>query len=196
MATITFTPIQDAYIAEYYPTQNFGTVPYLYISRYKQAGDIYRTLIEFDLCSLRCNFIPPDSCIKCAYLELPVYRNEIPSGCIDVNVYRVLQAWNELNVTWNTQPFAASIPDGTESVPANFFGTVKIEITDLVSGWYDGSIVNNGILIRGDECANRLLGFFSKEFYNSSLWPRLVVHYEEECCPPRPGTGKPNFICK
>ncbi|MEN6351772.1 MAG: DNRLRE domain-containing protein [Syntrophomonas sp.] len=182
MATIVFTPSQDAYISQYYAGQNFGSSPYLYVSRYKAIGDIYRSLIKFDLCSLLCNQIPPNSCIEWACLELPVYRNEIPSGDICLKVFRVLQAWDEGTATWNTQPFAADSPDGTEEVPANFFGTVHVNITDLVRGWYDGYIVNNGILLRGEEDFNSLLGFFSKEFYDSSKWPRLVVKYHVRCC--------------
>lgn len=183
MAYITFTPSQDAYIAEYYPTANFGTVPYLYVSRYKQAGDIYRSLIQFDLCSLSCNYIPPNSCIEEAYLELPVYRNEIPAGeKVNLKVYRVLQAWDEFKVTWNTQPFTANTTDGNKDVASGYFGTVSIEITDLVKGWYDGSIVNNGLLLKGSENNNRLLGFYSREFYDSGQWPRLVICYEQNCC--------------
>lgn len=181
MEKIFFAPIQDAYIAEWFPNQNFGAVPFLYISRYKQAGDIYRSLIQFDLCSLGCNFIPPDSHITKAKLLLPVYRNEI-TGSIDVKVFRVLQYWSELTVTWNTQPLTGSSPDGTESVAAGFLGTVEIHITDLVRGWYDGSIVNNGLLLKGNEAANDLLGFYAKEFPNTSLWPQLEVCYFQHCC--------------
>ncbi len=181
MSTIFFAPVQDAYVAEWFPNQNFGAVPYLYISQYKQPGDIYRSLIQFDLCSLGCNFIPPNSCITEAKLLLPVYRNEI-CDYIDVNVYRVLQPWCENDVTWNTQPLVDSTSDGTEAVPSGFFGTVEICITDLVRGWYNGSIINNGLLLRGDETANNLLGFFSKEYPDTSLWPLLEVCYFEHCC--------------
>jgi len=52
MAKITLTPFQDAYIAEYFPDQNFGSSDALFISRFQGAGDIYRSLIQFDLCNL------------------------------------------------------------------------------------------------------------------------------------------------
>lgn len=181
MSKISFYPVQDAYIAEWYPDVNFGAIPFLYISRYRQCGDIYRSLIQFNLCGLGCNFIPPNSCITEAKLLLPVYRNEI-CGRINVKVFRVLQYWAEYLVTWDTQPLASKYPDGSESVRGGFFGTVEICITDLVRGWYNGTIVNNGLLLTGNEAANDLLGFYSKEYPNTSLWPKLEVCYFEHCC--------------
>lgn len=182
MAEISFAPSQDAYIAQWFPTRNFGAVPYLYVSRYEQAGDVYRSLVQFDLCSLFCNSIPPNSCIDHACLELWIYRNEIQAGSINLNVYRILQTWSENQVTWNNQPLIGSSADGTQSVAAGDSGKIEIDITDLAEGWYKGTIVNNGLLIKGKEDANDLVGFYSRKFPNTSLWPKLTVIYHQNCC--------------
>jgi hypothetical protein len=64
---ICFFPEQETYIAEFYPKKNFGRVPFLYVSQFDcptvpcpcPCQDDYRSLVQFDLCSLCCNFIPP-----------------------------------------------------------------------------------------------------------------------------------------
>lgn len=178
MTEIYFTPDIDSYIAQWYPTSNFGIVPYLYISRYKQNNDAYRSLLEFNLGNVGSNAIPPGSVIRNAYLNLRVYRNEIPAGhAITINVFRVLQTWSETGVTWNNQPISSSSPDGSATITSGFMGVVKIEISSLVKEWFQGEVVNRGIAIRGDEGANNLVGFFAREYPNTSFWPQLEVIY-------------------
>lgn len=178
MTEIYFTPGIDTYIAQWYPSSNFGIVPYLYICRYKQNGDSYRSLLEFDLGNVGSNFIPPGSVIRNAYLNLRIYRNEIPSGTtIIMNVYRVQQNWSETGATWNNQPISASTPDGSAAITSGQSGLVKVDLSNLVKEWFQGEVVNRGIVIRGEEGANSLVGFFAREYPNTSFWPQLEVIY-------------------
>lgn len=178
MTEIYFTPTADAYIAQWYPSSNFGIVPYLYICRYKQNGDSYRSLIEFDLGNVGSNSIPPGSVIRNAYLSLRIYRNEIPSGAtITLNVYRILQNWSETGATWNNQPISGSNPDGYATITSGQSGWVKVEISMLVKEWFQGEVVNRGVVIKGEEGANSLVGFFAREYPNTSYWPQLQVIY-------------------
>lgn len=187
---ICFFPTQDAYIAEFYPTVNFGSVPFLYVSQYDcpsvpcpPCRDDYRSLIKFDLCSLGCNFIPPNSEICYAYLVLSIYRNEVPYD-IEVCAHEVLQPWGENSVTWNNQPLFDSMPVDCSTVSPGDFSELYFDICPLVRGWYSGCSANNGILLIGNEEVNSLVGFYSKEFPDSRLWPRLVVGYFQKCCIP------------
>lgn len=187
---ICFFPSQDAYISEFYADVNFGAVPYLYVSQYDcptppcpPCRDDYRSLVQFDLCSLICNYIPPNSEICYAYLLLNIYRNEVPCD-IDVCAHQVLQPWTEWGVTWNNQPLFDPVATDCVTVSPGYFGDICLDITPLVWGWYSGCYANNGVLLVGNEAANSLVGFFSGEFPNSNYWPKLVVGYYQNCCYP------------
>ncbi|NLP24234.1 MAG: DNRLRE domain-containing protein [Syntrophomonadaceae bacterium] len=190
---ICFFPVKEAYIAEFYPDKNFGLVPFLYVSQYDcpttpcpcPCRDDYRSLLQFDLCSLGCNFIPPNSDICFAFLVLSIYRNEVPCD-IEVCAHRILQPWKEFGVTWNNQPlFDSAFLDCTTVSPGQF-GEIYFDICALVKEWYSGCAANNGILLIGNEEINSLVGFYSSEYPDSRLWPRLVVGYRQDDCPPFP----------
>ncbi|MDD3853483.1 MAG: DNRLRE domain-containing protein [Syntrophomonadaceae bacterium] len=186
---ICFFPSQDAYIAEFYPDINFGNVPYLYVSQYNcptqlcPCPDDYRSLLKFDLCSLGCNYIPPNSEICYAYLELSIYRNEVPSE-IEVCLHKVLAPWEELSVNWSNQPPIFPEPEYCSTVSSGYFDKLYFDVCSLVRGWYSGCCANNGIMLIGNEEFNSLVGFYSQEFPNSLLWPKLVVGYVQKCCIP------------
>lgn len=190
---ICFFPIQEAYIAEFYPNENFGPVPFLYVSQYDcptvpcpcPCQDDYRSLLQFDLCSLGCNFIPPGSKICYAYLVLSIYRNEVPCD-IEVCAHQVLQPWKEFGVTWNNQPLFDSAPLDCTTVSPGEFGEIYFDVCSLVKEWYSGCAANNGILLIGNEEINSLVGFYSQEYPDSRLWPRLVVGYRQDDCYPFP----------
>ncbi len=189
--SITFVPTKDAYVAEFYPNTNFGFSPYLFTNRFQGCGDIYRTYIQFDLCSMACNQIPPNSCIRYASLWFPLDRNEVPVCNNELYVYRVLQDWAEGAITWNNQPITALIPDGLTLVtPSDDF--VYINITELVSWWYSGLYPNFGLQLRCNEGFDSLLSFFSREYPNSDYWPRITVWYTENCCCSIPCNGITN----
>lgn len=179
--SITFLPVEDAYVAEFYPNTNFNASPYLFTNRFQGSGDIYRTYIKFDLCSLLCNKIPPNSTIKHASLWFRLFRNEVPASDNTLYVYRVIQDWNENLITWNNQPIIALIADGSTVItPGDEF--VYIDITHLVNWWYNGLYPNYGLLLRCEENFDSLIGLFSKEYPNSDYWPRITVWYHENCC--------------
>ncbi|MBO8159586.1 DNRLRE domain-containing protein [Thermosyntropha sp.] len=180
---ICFTPCQDAYIAQYYPNTNFGCIPYLYTNLYKSSSDEYQSLIQFNLCSLDCNQIPPNSHITCAKLCLKIYRNEVPNKT-RLYAYRIKQAWDEFSVTWDHKPAVDySNPVGYVDVCSGYFGWVEMEIDySLVQSWYNGCCPNYGLLLKCDEPCNSLIGFYSREFSDPDYWPRLMIYYYVNCC--------------
>lgn len=177
MTELTLPSFQEAYVAEYYPCKNFGCSTGLFVSRYLQIGDIYRSLIEFDLCT-PCREIPITCIIEEAYLNLWVYRNELSPSCsINLKIFSLLSDWREDMVTWNNQPEIPVNPDVIYPISSGVFGAISINVSDLVKGWHDGSITNSGILIKGDEDANNLVGFYSKDFPNNNFWPKLFIKF-------------------
>lgn len=173
MFTINTNPLQNVYVSEAFPDTNFNMSPYLYISRFMGTGDIYRTLMQFDVAYA----IPKESTINSANLQLNVLRNEITSGSITLSVFRLYEYYNAYAVTWNAQPQVPDTADATASIASGFLGNLNVDVTDLVRGWYDGSIVNNGILLTGDELNSAIVGFASTSHPDCDLWPKLVINY-------------------
>lgn len=180
MPNIFFEPLGDTYVAQFYGNVNFGASPYLYAGRFQGPGDIYRTLLLFDLSSprLSSNLIPPGATINEAFLRLTIYRNLIPEGLANLlNAYQLLSPWEENTVTWNTQPNFNSLTPVYSALVSSGFGTIEFDLTNLARGWFDGGAVNVGVLITGDEVNNHLVGFFSKQFPNTTFWPRLYINW-------------------
>jgi hypothetical protein len=173
MDRVSIVPFQDAYVSEWYASKNFGGEIALFVSQYLKPGDDYRSLLQFNL-----DKIPPASTIEEATLELTPYRNEVSGPPINVTVHRLLSSWNQDSVTWNNQPGNKQAPDGVVTI---FSGSphekVCIEITDLVQGWYDGSIPNHGLLLKGNERNNNLVGFRSTNFEDRDAWPMLHIKF-------------------
>ncbi len=155
-------PIEDAYISQFYANSNFGAVPFLYTNRYKGPGDEYQSLLKFD----DDFFCHPGRRVH-AQLRLKIYRNEAPRP-ITLLVFKVLDSWSELNVTWNNRPRIEASPVGSAVVHPGFFGWVEINLHDHFDH-------HHGLLIKCEEPFDSLLGFYSREFHDSNFWPQLKV---------------------
>lgn len=171
MAVFTLLPSQDTYVAEWYPITNFADHKALFLSRYIRNGDIYRSLIQFDL-----HQIPPLSTIETAELELTMYRNEVTKSTMAA-VHRLLSNWTGNRVTWNSQPYYSTEPDAEILINPKTLSTYRINITSLVKGWHNGSIPNNGLLLKGNEEINSLIAFRSINYHSSSEWPKLHINF-------------------
>lgn len=178
MASHSSLPTQDVFVAQWYSEQNYGTSIALFCGRFTQPGDSYRSLLKFDLSNL-----PPASTINSAYLNLYMYRNETSAAGEYIAVYRLLNDWSQQTVTWNNQPPFSPSPFSpiwdadiyiNSSTP---LGPISADITELVKGWYNGSIVNNGLILVGDELQNGLVGFYSTNHPFSTMWPQLTVNF-------------------
>ncbi|MEN6350747.1 MAG: DNRLRE domain-containing protein [Syntrophomonas sp.] len=180
MPNIFFSPQADTYVSQFYPTKNFNKSPSLFVSRFRNTGDVYRSLIRFCLTTPDCSsdHIPGGATINEAYLRLTIARNEIPLGkTIYLNAYHLLQPWDAGKVTWKKQPLFGANPD-VSVIIASGLGTVDLNLTSVVRGWFDGSIPNVGLLLTGDEVNNRLVGLYSSYFSNIGFWPRLYINFK------------------
>ncbi|NLB17666.1 MAG: DNRLRE domain-containing protein [Syntrophomonadaceae bacterium] len=179
MPVTTFTAIQDVYISSAYPNQNFanrtqGDV--LFVGTFTGATDIYRSLLQFDIFDPDRG-IPPNSTIESASLLLFMYRND-NLGTAQVEAFRVANFFDQNTVTFNTRP-----PTGLISgiiIPQATPGVVNISLSSLVQGWYDGTIPNNGVELRGlENNNNNIVGFRSTRFSDNAFWPALQVTWSK-----------------
>lgn len=177
MARITLLPVRDAYIAEWYPADSFAFSHLLYAGQYHGKGDIYRSILYFPI-----DMVPGNVTVLKAELEMLLCRNEMQDENGGIDFHHVLGSWGNSPVSWERQPLYDSIPDNRmelgRDTPA---GWVKVDLTELVQKWYDGSVINNGILLKGDESLNSLVGWYSSKNADSSTWPRLHIYYRHGC---------------
>ena len=168
----TLGTVEDAHVADdpgkygknYGTSQGFsaGTV----------APDSTRQgLLQFDLSS-----IPPGSTISSATATLSVLLN----GGGSVDVHQVTAPWSEASVTYNSfnsaydPAVAAVIPGATAG------NTTSVDLTALVTSWYDGSTPNYGILL--DETGGGLTTYTAGEHAVPSMRPALDVCYTTGQC--------------
>lgn len=157
--SIKIPAAKAVHISEYYGNQN--PIPLdrnLYIGRYKGKGDIYRSLIGFDLLDLP-GLLPHGTTIGIAYLQILITRNEIPSGTIDASLWRCREEWDRTTVTWNNQPATVAAPDLAFTIPAGWTGWITLDATTLVLDWVSGNYPNYGFLLRGNELHNSVVAF-------------------------------------
>ncbi|WP_427338457.1 DNRLRE domain-containing protein [Caloranaerobacter sp. DY30410] len=176
MATKILYPSSDVYIAEYYPDTNFANSVALFVGQFASAGDDYRSLIKFDL-----NQLEPTSTISSAKLKLYVYTTNLTSSPTQVSIYRLIEDFDEQTVTWNTKPAydAAVVAVDATTITSGYTGWVTFDITSLVQDWHSGAKANNGLLIRGVETANNLVGFRSNQYTDSDFWAKLEIVYND-----------------
>lgn len=172
MAKLVFTPVSNVYISKYYSNKNFSGSNYLHCGQFSGSGDLYRSLLRFDLSS-----IPASCTINGAKLRLYVYWNTTPGISRAINIFSALGSFSQDTVTWANQPLIGASPASSLTVTSQLATYIEFDVGDLVRGWYTGSIPNNGIVVTGLETANALVGFFSTYINNSSVCPLLEVDY-------------------
>ena len=168
---------RDSWINSGSPTQNNGTDTDLEVN-----GDTKRALLWFDLASA----IPGGARITDAQLGLHL---QTLGPNVDVSVHRVTRAWTEGGVTWNTTDGATAWItaggdyEGTASATTTLIGPgpgdYTWDVTGLVDGWARGSILNEGLLLRG-EAASAVV-FSSSDHGTAAERPSLAVSYDCLC---------------
>lgn len=177
-----FVAVQDTGIYEGVPGGNFGNLSDMWAGYglahcgtpvdYRAS----RSLLAFDLAS-----IPGGTRIEEARLFLRIYRlcYRQPTTPRTITAYRSTDDWFEETVTWNNQPVAGEAY-GSTAIP--FLDAGKwhsIDVTNLVRGWVNGSLPNNGLIVRGpekDDGGLGWLGFYTRESDDS---PYLQVTFAD-----------------
>jgi hypothetical protein len=113
--TLTFTPTDDTYIANYDPSEINGALNVLATRNRYGNGDCWEcdVLAKFDLSS-----IPPGTQITDATLNLYYYDyGDHGPGGRALTAYKITSDWNEMTTNYNTQPTKASTVSDTQYVP-------------------------------------------------------------------------------
>lgn len=176
MPSTELNPMKCVYIAQYYADRNFVQESSLFVCRYKNAGDVYRSLLQFPLSHSPGRPIPKLTLDR-VILKVDVIRNDIPRGNILVSVHKVWQAWLENTVNWLSQPLFSIPPECSCPVRAGYTGSLEFDLTDLARTWQQGTLSNHGILLSGDEDHNRLICLAGRTPGPGRKPPRLELEY-------------------
>ena len=144
MPTTILKPSGDTYVSQWYSNQNFSQSEYLLVGFEYRRRNVCKSLLKFALPSP-----PADMVLTRAVLMLPL--KDIEGGHeVTINVNRVLNAYDNATVTWNTMP--AYVPvSGTFTVDCHDAGhCVETDITELVKGWDQGIYPNYGLALTSD----------------------------------------------
>jgi hypothetical protein len=197
-ATVTVTPNETTYInwsLTYAPEQTLtiqpdGTVgkdttvnTYLpdnnwdfreWITAGANSVDTCRAYLEFNI-----NSLPENAVITGARLGL-CYWDTSGSVASPIGIYNVEEVWIKDEITWNNQPDFDSEVIYTVTVPSGVTdGFLYWYITDLVTGWWDGTIPNYGVMLKDiDESAvEAWKRFHSAEWGTAHERPELTILY-------------------
>ncbi|MFR9794354.1 DNRLRE domain-containing protein [Streptomyces sp. MS06] len=143
----------DSFVQDDWPDSNFAGDDELKIGSYDAGGSRAISYMRFDNVT---------SQLKNRYIlnaDLGLY-NVWSSSCTaqKMTVNRVGGSWSSTTVTWNNRPPSASNVIASDSFAygtdcgGSKYRVIKLgqNGTDLVQGWVDGSITNNGLAIWAD----------------------------------------------
>src|SRR5205085_5562280 len=141
-----------------------------------------RTLLVWDLSSI----VPSNAIVQSAKLGLYL-QGETTTTPLNVGVHHVTTPWT-VSATWNeadtgiawstpggdfvAAPDATATVGGTPAVPATW------DVTNLVQGRANGSIVNDGMILEASDGTN-VLQFATTSAPQTSQMPYLDVTYDE-----------------
>jgi len=124
----------DAHVNSTRTTTNFGTLANLYV------GGGNNAFLQFDLTTLPASL----TASQVSRAILTVYVNRInTAGAITLSP--VTSAWNELTVTYATQPALGTA--FTTFTPVNAGAYITVDVTSLVQGWITTPASNDGIAL-------------------------------------------------
>ena len=167
--TYTATVSDDAWIKSETPDQNYGNDAQLSTYYDSSTGNIQRALYRFNLASAN---IPQNSLLVSAVLKLYIIDSNTNAA---VTVHQITADWTEADVTWNTiNDKYNSTASATIASAAPAGQIIKINLTPLVQGWLNGSVSNQGIMLR-TTAAFDLAQYASKEYGTFSQQPQLEI---------------------
>jgi hypothetical protein len=193
--TITATPastttVTDASVRQATATTNFGTVTTNNVASAASANR--RLYVRFDLAS--CTpAIPASAIVRLATLRL--YVTAIPATCRMVDLFRVTAAWTEAGITWNNQPFGATINNPASGSAADTFTIgigagcqntttgayiTGVNLTADVAAFVAGTATNFGWMLRDDaegSITSYTQTYSAKDLGTLAQAPQLLVTY-------------------
>lgn len=174
MATTTLMAIEDTYIREANPDNNYGNDTSLYVQSHELNNA--RTLVKFNIAA----FIGKN--ITSAILNLRAFYSQP-----DMNYHRdhltkrITGDWTEMSVTWNTRP---AVTDVNSIVNHHDYTTAEetesYDVTNMLKDAINEGRSITGFMIQDNAENNSLMTMI--QYYDRQRFaypPQLVITYEE-----------------
>jgi hypothetical protein len=174
--------VEDAVIASIIPDENRGSAPHNNGYAWTQSGivNIARSLISFDLSSIPATAVLSEAKLVLYYnpfiSTLPAH-----SGTSGFYVNRIIEPWEELSVTWNTQPLITTDNEVYIPFPSYDEQNFVIDVTAMVTDMLANPTSSDGFMIRleQEEPYNVIL-LCSRENEDMSRHPKLLLSYDPD----------------
>ncbi len=168
--TDTFSNPDDSYGRSTSPSTNFGTEASVISDGVAQDPSNGNFGEVVGILKWNISSIPATATVSSASITVNLTNNS--SG--DYNFLTQTGAWTEGSVAWNNFNFGGTV---LGSIPAFAFGSTTVVLNAsgiaLIQGWVDGSISNDGILIRTSG-TNNSIAFDSKDSSGSPATLEVV----------------------
>jgi hypothetical protein len=175
-----YSGVVDTYLNQWDRNVNYGRN----VTTAIRQGDVKSTLVRFDLTGV------PHGTIQSAKLSLyALSRTNV--GNLTIDAYPVLRAWAEEQATYNLATAAVSwgLP-GCASAGVDLGAVVAtkevgalnawhdFDITTLVRGWLNGTIANNGVILKGRGPTSVEYTYAASEYWWAlAQTPKLTIQY-------------------
>lgn len=176
----TFYVSMDTYIDQNMPNTNFGTATLVKVG----YQDRYRAFFYFDLSA-----IPQNAVFDSVKIIL---RSSGGSNNSAQSAHVITENWDDMYATWVKRTatqnwtinniwdytgYFVTTPEFT--IPTTGTPSFHLwDVTSLVQSWFDGTLPNNGIMIKQTaDNGNKGTSFYSNEDPDDNNRPRLVVKY-------------------
>lgn len=136
-------------------------------------GDWYYSLLKFDVTQLPENVTGAE-----IYLYSPkIEDNRFSHDAVEL--YRVLGDWDEM-LGWKDEDRPSTEFLRTLSTPTEEPHWFKFDVLDLVNEWQSGLEENHGIQLQTTGNSAKLNDFYSSDWFEAALRPKLVVTWLDE----------------
>ena len=177
--TVTLTAIDDSYLRLDNATTNYGTATTFEVG--KSPSRTKRGLLKFDLVT-----IPSNAIIQSGTMSITLTGGDVVT--LSLSAHYLTQPWLESAVTWNKKDASTNwtTAGGTYNTTATATITSdatlvakNFNISSLVQAWVNGSITNNGLLIKqtNEATLNKRHIYASSEHATTASRPKLTINY-------------------
>ncbi len=189
---------KDNFLWETRLGENYGAIDELWVGNWSDEKNL-TTLIEFNLPSTT-------GTISGATLSLYCYYLDNKTSGVNVSVYPLSAMWTEgsgasyiipstsdscwnnrtTNTPWNTPGGDYYTYPSSNMAVTHVDAWFSWDVTEIVKAWANGSMENNGFLLKGNSTGNtyNFAGFRSSDFSDSAFRPKLTLLYSVEIDPP------------
>lgn len=167
-----YTGTQDTYVASGKTTNNYGNATALEADGNDGSNGELVTLLKWDVSA-----VPATASVNGASVILQVNDRSLGS----YGLYAMKGSWNEATSTWSNSNVNANQGIQIASINPNPTGSYTVTLNAagvaLVQAWVNGSMANNGLMIRTTGTTDGMISR-SSEYSTSSQRPALTIAYQ------------------